>query len=215
MKASEFLLVPNILSLSRILLTPLVGYLLARDDLLSVYLCVGVLVLAVATDALDGYAARRLGQQSPLGLYLDPIADKLFAAVLLILLVIYRDLPVWLAAVIVGRDLAILITGLLVVREHRITLPSNLTGQYAFFSIVMLLGFYVIRFDFGQTLATVATVSLVTASSFNYGRRFYAIMRGQPVPIFQDRPSYRWMRIGLAAILLIICIVKFVLEKMN
>ena len=214
MKTSDFLLLPNLLSLTRVLLTPLVGYLLAQNDLLSVYLCVGVLVLAVVTDALDGYAARRLKQQTPLGLYLDPVADKLFASVLLVLLVIHRGLPIWLAAVIVGRDLVILITGLLVVRRRQITLPSNITGQYAFFSVVMLLGFYVIRFKFGQELATVVTVILVAASSLSYARRFLLIMRGKPAPVFHDRPVYRWLRIGLTGLLLASCLVRFILNMM-
>jgi CDP-diacylglycerol--glycerol-3-phosphate 3-phosphatidyltransferase len=215
MKASQFLLLPNLLSLSRILLTPIVGYLLAQPGLESVYLCVGVLIVAVATDALDGYTARRLNQQSQLGLYLDPVADKLFAAVLLVLLVIYRELPIWLAGVVVGRDLLILVTGLLAVRKRNIALPSNLTGQYAFFAIVFLLGFYIIRFPFGQQLATWTVVALTAASSFNYGRRFLRIMRGQPAPIFQDRPAFRWMRIGAAALLIGLCTVMFVIEMMN
>lgn len=213
MKASHFLLAPNLLSLSRILLTPLVGYLLAQNDVLSVYFCVGVLLVAVSTDALDGWLARKLNQQTELGLYLDPLADKLFAAVLLSLLVIYRDLPLWLAALIVGRDFLILLTGLLAVKARSITLPSNVTGQYTFFAVVVLVTFYVIRFDFGATLATIATVCLVLASLANYGRRFYLIMRGRPAPVFHDRPVYKWLRIGLTALLLSLCLVMFILEN--
>jgi CDP-diacylglycerol--glycerol-3-phosphate 3-phosphatidyltransferase len=136
MKTRDFFLLPNLLSLSRILLTPLVGYFLSRPDTASVYFCVVVLVVAVATDALDGWTARKMRLQSQLGLYLDPVADKLFAAVIIVLLVIYRDFPIWLIAVVIGRDLLILLAGLIVLRKRGLTLPSNITGQYAFFSIV-------------------------------------------------------------------------------
>ncbi len=213
MKTSDFLLIPNLLSLSRILLTPLVGYLLARNDDLSVYLCMGVLIVAVSTDALDGLLARKLNQQSELGLYLDPLADKLFAAVLLSLLVAFRNFPFWLAALIVGRDVLILFTGLLAVKARSITLPSNVTGQYTFFAVVMLVFFYVIRFEFGERLATVATVSLILASALSYGQRFILIMQGRPVPVFRDRPVYKWLRIGFTALLLGVCLVVFILER--
>src|ERR1700681_4806422 len=61
------------------------------------------------TDSLDGYLARRLGQTSRLGAFLDPVADKLIVAVALVLLVSKdpRALIVLTAAVIIGREIAI------------------------------------------------------------------------------------------------------------
>jgi len=69
------------------------------------------LLFAVAgiTDTLDGYIARRTGQESPLGEFLDPVADKLIVATALVLIVSRN--PVWYvtltAAVIIGREIAI------------------------------------------------------------------------------------------------------------
>jgi len=65
--------------------------------------------LGGATDWLDGYLARRLGQTSAFGAFLDPVADKLMVAVALVLLV-QRDPRPWLAipaAVIIGREIVI------------------------------------------------------------------------------------------------------------
>lgn len=64
---------------------------------------------AGVTDSLDGYFARRLGQTSRLGAFLDPVADKLVVAVALVLLVSKdtRALIVLTAAVIIGREIAI------------------------------------------------------------------------------------------------------------
>ncbi len=70
----------------------------------------GVLFAAAGvTDSLDGYLARRLGQTSRLGAFLDPVADKLIVAVALVLLVSKdaRALIVLTAAVIIGREITI------------------------------------------------------------------------------------------------------------
>ncbi|MDC7716415.1 CDP-diacylglycerol--glycerol-3-phosphate 3-phosphatidyltransferase [Vogesella sp. DC21W] len=63
--------------------------------------------LAAATDWLDGYLARRLGQTSAFGAFLDPVADKLIVAAALILLVELGRLEGWMAMIIIGREIAI------------------------------------------------------------------------------------------------------------
>lgn len=68
-----------------------------------------VFAAAAITDSLDGYLARRLGQTTRLGAFLDPVADKLIVAVTLVLIVSRdsRPLMVLTAAVIIGREIAI------------------------------------------------------------------------------------------------------------
>jgi len=101
--------IPNILTLSRIVMIPvfvIIFYLPVSWHYLAA--CV-IFVLAAITDGLDGYYARKLGQTSALGAFLDPVADKLMIAVVLVLLV--EDQPsIWLAlpaAVIIGREITI------------------------------------------------------------------------------------------------------------
>ena len=104
--------IPNILTLSRIVMIPvfvIIFYLPFSWHYLAA--CV-IFILAAITDGLDGYYARKLGQTSALGAFLDPVADKLMIAVVLILLV--EDDPdnwsFWLAlpaAVIIGREITI------------------------------------------------------------------------------------------------------------
>jgi CDP-diacylglycerol--glycerol-3-phosphate 3-phosphatidyltransferase/cardiolipin synthase len=100
---------PNILTLLRIGLIPVF--------VMAFYLPFGlahpatalIFGLAATTDWLDGYLARKLGQISALGTFLDPVADKLMVAVALVLLVQSHPTP-WLAipaAVIIGREIAI------------------------------------------------------------------------------------------------------------
>jgi CDP-diacylglycerol--glycerol-3-phosphate 3-phosphatidyltransferase/cardiolipin synthase len=101
--------IPNILTLLRIVLIPvfvLLFYLPVEWARLS---CALVFSVAAVTDWLDGYLARRWGQVSPLGAFLDPVADKLMVAVSLLLLVQAEPTPALAipAAVIIGREITI------------------------------------------------------------------------------------------------------------
>src|ERR1700724_2895442 len=104
---------PNILTWLRILAIPLVVllFLVGPSNHWSLaYPIAGLLFAAAAiTDSLDGYLARRLGQTTRLGAFLDPVADKLVVAVALVLLVSKdpRPLITLTAAVIIGREITI------------------------------------------------------------------------------------------------------------
>src|SRR3546814_11350875 len=78
---------PNILTLSRIAAIPLLLALIYVDTPLFRWLALGGYVLACVTDYFDGYLARHMKQISPLGRFLDPIADKLLVASLIVMLV--------------------------------------------------------------------------------------------------------------------------------
>ena len=100
---------PNILTLSRILLIPvfvLVYFLPTPNNYLWAALLFG---LAAATDWMDGYLARKWGQITPFGAFLDPVADKLIVVTALLLLIDSHS-SIWLtlpAIVIVGREIVI------------------------------------------------------------------------------------------------------------
>ncbi len=101
--------IPNALTLMRICLIPvlvLVFYLPFKNHLMVAAVIFGV---AAITDWLDGYLARRLGQTSAFGAFLDPVADKLMVAVALVLLVERHDTILFTlaACVIIGREIVI------------------------------------------------------------------------------------------------------------
>jgi len=101
--------IPNMLTALRILLIPVFVLVFYLPYAWSPLVCTAVFGLAALTDWLDGYLARRLGQLSPFGAFLDPVADKLIVAVALVLLVqVYHTVSFAVpAAVIVGREIAI------------------------------------------------------------------------------------------------------------
>ncbi len=211
----DLLQIPNLVSLSRIILAPLVGYFLWKNDDRSTLICLSLLVLAGVSDGLDGYLARRLKKVSPLGIALDPVADKIFAGLLIVFLVLFRDLPLWLATVVVGRDLLILAGGTILLKKKHLTVPSNLTGKYTFTVIIFLLGSYIIRFPFGITLYTYLTVIMTAASIIIYGRVFMFIRNGQPAPEFVDRPVFKTGRSLLSLALISITLYYLYLEYLK
>jgi cardiolipin synthase len=96
--------VPNVISLLRIALVP--GYLIGVIH--GYYrLALVIFVVAALTDVLDGFLARRLHQESVLGLYLDPTADKLLIIVSYVSLAVLGLLPAWVAIVVFFKDLFI------------------------------------------------------------------------------------------------------------
>lgn len=100
------LTLPTLLTLLRILLIPLVIVLFYFDYPLAAALTFG---LAGATDWADGYLARLLQQESRLGAFLDPVADKLMVVVVL-LLIIEREADIWITVagiIIIGREIII------------------------------------------------------------------------------------------------------------
>jgi len=106
--------VPNLLTLLRIALIPFIVVLYLADAP-GIWIA-GVFLLTSATDWLDGFLARRMNQVSPFGEFLDPVADKLMIAVVLVMLVSDRQVlnatlnPAGFAvvtAIIIGREIAI------------------------------------------------------------------------------------------------------------
>lgn len=97
--------IPNLLTLARVLLAPFVFSAILRGSntsALSLFSC------AALTDGLDGLLARRFGQVTSIGAYLDPIADKLLLSGVYLSLAISGSVPWWLVLVIFGRDIFLL-----------------------------------------------------------------------------------------------------------
>jgi CDP-diacylglycerol---glycerol-3-phosphate 3-phosphatidyltransferase len=101
--------IPNSLTLLRIALIPCFVVVFYLEFAWAPLAAAIVFSIAAITDWLDGYLARRLGQTSKLGAFLDPVADKLMVAVVLVIL-LQADPKIWLAipiAVIIGREIAV------------------------------------------------------------------------------------------------------------
>jgi cardiolipin synthase len=103
---------PNLITLSRIILIPLiVGIYYLPDAWLSYQnkniIACAIFVIAAVTDWLDGYMARRLNQMSAFGAFLDPVADKLIVVGALVVLLQLGRVDPLVALIIIGREIAI------------------------------------------------------------------------------------------------------------
>ncbi len=101
--------IPNTLTLMRIFLIPVMVVLFYASFENHLLLAAGVFAVAAITDWFDGYLARRLGQMTKFGAFLDPVADKLMVAVALVLLVERHDTILFTlaACVIIGREIVV------------------------------------------------------------------------------------------------------------
>lgn len=174
---NKIITIPNILSFSRILLVPVIGWFLFQDTVSGAIWAGVLLVISIATDFLDGFFARLLNQISDLGKILDPLADKLFVAVLVVELIFLRDFPVAIAVLLVAKDLAIVIASGMIVGKNKIVLPSNVIGKYAFGFQAGLILSYFLRFDYGIWFFTIFTLLFVILSIFSYGKILLFVLK--------------------------------------
>ncbi|MBF0094287.1 MAG: CDP-diacylglycerol--glycerol-3-phosphate 3-phosphatidyltransferase [Alphaproteobacteria bacterium] len=123
---------PNILTYSRILVIPLVMGTFYVDGVMARYVACGLFLAAAITDFFDGYLARSRNQTSTLGRFLDPIADKLLVASVLLMLAGFHRISSWAylpAAVILCRE--ILVSGLReFLAELRVSVPVSRLAKW-------------------------------------------------------------------------------------
>lgn len=128
---------PNLITVARVLLIPVVAFLLLDHDY---KLAFAVFLVAAVGDWVDGFLARRLNQISQLGAVLDPVADKMTMMIVAILMAAQGMLPVWLAVVIVLRD-AIIVAGAIAYRfvvGHIEMAPTRLSKANTFLEFGIL-----------------------------------------------------------------------------
>jgi cardiolipin synthase len=138
---------PNLLTLSRILVIPPIVALFFTDGEAPRWITLGLYAVACVTDFFDGYLARSMGQISRLGRFLDPVADKLLVASVILMLVAtgrISGLVVLPALIILMRE--ILVSGL---REHLATIsvgvPVSRLAKWKTMIQMFSLGFLIVH----------------------------------------------------------------------
>ncbi|MEK9139264.1 MAG: CDP-diacylglycerol--glycerol-3-phosphate 3-phosphatidyltransferase [Bacteroidota bacterium] len=116
-KVSLQLTLPNSLTLLRILLTPVFAYLLLSESSFNRQLSLAVFIAAALTDWYDGWFARKFGDTSRWGKFLDPLADKILSSVALLVYAGLGLVDAWMVWIVIVRDF--LITGLRSYAEYR------------------------------------------------------------------------------------------------
>jgi CDP-diacylglycerol---glycerol-3-phosphate 3-phosphatidyltransferase len=186
--------------MGRVILIP--GVLLFIDNYspLRSFIAALLYLVSAATDALDGYLARSLGQVSVLGKFLDPLADKLIVTAVLVFMVGLGRVPAWVVVVMIARDLAV--NGLRAVASaHGLVIAASEGGKVKtalqLVAIVMLLIHFrypvlgmEVSVDYHAAGMVTLYVSLAMSliSGADYLRRFIAVLgredesAGSPAP---------------------------------
>ncbi len=130
----DFLYISNLLSTFRLLLVPLLFWLIYQKDY-KYAIFVGI--IAILSDLLDGFFARVLNQHSELGYILDPIADKfaIGAGILALVLSGATQFPLWAFLAVVIRDVAIVIGNAYLAHKAKMITRSNWWGKCTSFSL--------------------------------------------------------------------------------
>jgi CDP-diacylglycerol--glycerol-3-phosphate 3-phosphatidyltransferase len=177
---------PNLLSLARILVIPILVYLLTFSDPRSSLLTAALFILASLTDYFDGYLARRNKSISDIGKILDPLADKLMVGSVLIMLAAMDrpnepSVPAWLIVVILARETAVTVIRGIALSEGMVMHAERL-GKYKFILQVFAIAGLLIHyrywgFDFYALGMYFLVVSAVVAvwSGANYHLQFFRL----------------------------------------
>jgi CDP-diacylglycerol---glycerol-3-phosphate 3-phosphatidyltransferase len=119
---------PNVLTVSRILLVPVLVVVLLGETANGDLWAAIVFALASATDAMDGYLARTRNAITNFGKLMDPIADKLLIIAALVALVSLDRLAAWVAMVIIARELTVTVTRMQAT-QHGLVIASSWWGK--------------------------------------------------------------------------------------
>jgi CDP-diacylglycerol--glycerol-3-phosphate 3-phosphatidyltransferase len=170
--------IPNLLSMLRLLLAIPFALVLTSGIPDAKWWAVGIAVLGILTDRLDGDLARYFHSESEWGKILDPLADKVAVATTGLVLLWLGIIPLWFVVVLIVRDLLILAGGLYLKGRTGEVLPSNMAGKIAVGVISMTLLLALID----QTMWIVpvgiwVSVGMVLISTAGYIRRFVSVVR--------------------------------------
>lgn len=158
-KAKDFLTIPNILSLFRIvLIAPFVYFFLEKNYVVAAVM----LIISGLTDACDGFIARTFNQVTELGKMLDPIADKLTLIAIMVCITIFTPIVLPVMIIMILKDVIMLIGGSRLIKTG-ITPPAarwyGKAGTFVFYVVVCLIVFLKAAFNYENPVLSVALLS--------------------------------------------------------
>jgi|GEM_PF-377315 len=195
--------VPLFLTFTRLILSIAVGALLVSEGVVPFHVTIAAafFIVAAVTDFFDGYLARRWGQTSALGAFVDPLADKLLVYLSFIYLTTIGVYPVWLLLVLFTRDIVVdslraFSTGL------GISMPANAVGKWKSLFQMSSIALLLIVVSMTQLQAStewgnIALAAAVSSAPFEwaFGATYWLMVAGAAVGVvsmiqyFVESPS--------------------------
>ena len=161
---------PNILTISRVIITPIFLAILLLENLPHRFL-IACLIFSVAsiTDAVDGHLARKNNQITNFGKFLDPIADKILTTAALLAFMSMGLCNIWIVMLVLTREFAIASVRM-IAAAGGVVIPANVWGkiktvsQMVFTILIMLLGeaYYIVETTYSDLFTKLPDLSLVS-----------------------------------------------------
>jgi CDP-diacylglycerol--glycerol-3-phosphate 3-phosphatidyltransferase len=132
------MIIPNVLTISRIILTPVFAYLFLQDHTADKRWAAIIYFIASLTDWLDGFLARRMNYTTRFGQFMDPVADKILVSTALAIFSYLNYIYFWLVFIIIFRDLSL--TGLRIYALHhgKVIITSSFAKGKTFFQMIFV-----------------------------------------------------------------------------
>jgi CDP-diacylglycerol--glycerol-3-phosphate 3-phosphatidyltransferase len=183
---------PNTITFTRIALIPaFVPLLLVRENIpYGSQLAFALFALLSLTDGLDGYVARSRNKITRLGIFLDPLADKLLVTAALVALVELQEIAAWVVVLILSREFAV--TGLrLIASSEGVVIAAHWLGKLKTVAQIALVLVLIIPDSPAMlgTIMTVITVVLTIGSGAEYFWKARHLLREQPRTRHGDGPD--------------------------
>ncbi len=178
---------PNIITLGRILLVPVIVWAIASNQMTIAFV---IFVVAGVSDAIDGFLAKRFNMTTEIGALLDPVADKALLVSIYVTLGISGDIPRWLVILVVSRDFmivgAVIVSWILdnpVPMKPLMVSKLNTVAQVAFAALVLAsLGFGFSTSPYEIVLMLCVTVLTLLSVSFYLVEWARHMSASTPVP---------------------------------
>ncbi len=158
---SDFFKIQNILSLMRLPILFFVIYFIKEN---KVNIVLFLLSLAVITDILDGYIARKKKEDTELGKILDHVIDKIFFNSVSISLYFFKGLPLFFVIILFLRDFVSLFFGYLLWKKGKV-IGSNIIGKLSGFFLSLVFIFYLLNFPLKEYLVFLSLFFILLASA--------------------------------------------------
>ncbi len=162
----EFFNLPNMLTMFRIAIIPLVLVFIYYDSRVNAFIAACLFATASATDFFDGWLARRKGLITVLGKFLDPLADKLIVTSTLVMLIPLGRIPAWVVVLLLARELAITSLRSIAVNEGLVIAASQGGKWKTAFQLTGILGL-LIHYPYPIAVITPALHDLVAGTWFH------------------------------------------------
>ncbi len=173
--------IANILTFSRIGVVPLIVLILYFPGKISCFFALLLFIVACITDYMDGVVARKYNLVTNMGKFMDPIADKILIAAVLIMLTHLHWVPAWIPIVVISRE--IIVTGLrAIAADQGKVIAADVLGKAKTLTQMFALGPLLLHYPWfgfdptplGTWILYLALV-LTIVSGMNYLRNFYKV----------------------------------------